>query len=170
MSLAELRDWPVSTRIAAIALIAALVVNVAVLVRSQGAEQTPALVIPPVTHIIARPIDDGELIRQAAQRAPFGGSPAATQMLASNAILQQTAVAPPPARPRLLGTVVESRGGGFVVVELPGARVQLVRVGERVGDLRLRSVAPGMAVFDDPHGERITLRALSPASGPESRP
>jgi hypothetical protein len=136
-------------------------------------EQTPPLVIAPVTRIAVRPIDDAELIRQAANRAPFGATSSTVQMLASNAILQQSTAVPPAVRPRLLGTVVEGgeHGGGFVVVELPDARVQLVRIGERAGDLRLRSVAAGEAVFDDPHDGRITLRTSPPGSGrPDARP
>jgi hypothetical protein len=172
MRLADARDWPVSTRIAAACLAAALVIDLAVLLRARQVDPTPPLVIVPVMHITVRPPDDAELVREAANRAPFGGTPLAAATLASNAILEQSTVASPPTRPRLLGTVVEGggHGGGFVVVELPDARVQLVRIGERAGDLRLRSVAAGEAVFDDPHDGRITLRTSPPGSGPGSRP
>ena len=170
MRLTEARDWPVSTRIAAVCLAAAVVLDLALLLRTRHVDVAPPLVIASVPHIVARPVDDAELIRQAGNRAPFGGTSPAAAMLASSAIIQQSSVAPPPARPRLLGTVVEGNGGGFVVVELPGARVQLVRIGERAGDLRLRSVTAGEAVFDDPRDGRITLRTSPPGSGPESRP
>lgn len=166
MSLADVRDWPVSTRVAAGCLVAALVLNVVVLLRTNDVGEAPALTLAPVARIAARPLDGAELIRQAASRAPFGGTPATEQMLASNGILQQSTVVAPPARPRLLGTVVDGSNGGFVVVELADARVQLVRIGEHVGDMRLRSVTVGEAVFDDPRDGRITLRT----SRAESRP
>ena len=159
-----------STRIAAVALAAVLVFDLAVLLRARHVDEAPPLTIASVTHIIVRPAGDVELVRQAANRAPFGATSPTVDMLASAAILQQSTVLP--ARPRLLGTVVEGHDGGFVVVELPDARVQLVRIGERAGDLRLRSVAAGEAVFDQAGGERITLRTSPSGSAgrPESRP
>jgi hypothetical protein len=168
---ADVRNWPMSTRIAAVALAAALVYDVAVLLRTQRVDEAPPLAIASVTRIIVRPAGDAELVRQAANRAPFGATSPTVDMLASAAILQQSTAALP-ARPRLLGTVVEGHDGGFVVVELPDARVQLVRIGERAGDLRLRSVAAGEAVFDQAGGDRITLRTAPQGSTgrPESRP
>lgn len=162
----DVRDWPMSTRVAAAGLAAALVVNAVVLFRTDDVGAAPRLSFAPVARIVARPLDDAEIVRQAAGRAPFGGTPATEQMLASSAILQQSTVALPLARPRLLGTVVDESGGGFVVVELPDARVQLVRIGERAGELRLRSVTAGEAVFDDLRDGRITLKT----SPPDSRP
>lgn len=172
MRFADVREWPLSTRVVGAALAAAIVLDLAVLLRARHVDDAPPLAIRPVTRIIVRPAQDAELVRQAANRAPFGASSPSAEMLASAAILQQSTAAPPPARPRLLGTVVEGHDGGFVVVELPDARVQLVRIGERAGDLRLRSVAAGEAVFDDAGGERITLRTSPPGSAgrPESRP
>ena len=159
------QDWPMRTRIAAGLLVAALVFDVALLARTSNTTDVPPLVLPPVPRITVHSIDDAAIVRSAAARSPFGGTPA-MEMLAANTILQQSTPAPVPERPRLLGTVVEGRGGGFVVVELPGARVQLVRVGEKAGDLRLRSVGTGEAVFDDPRDARITLKT----SPPDSRP
>ena len=172
MKRVDARDWPMSTRVAAVCLAIALAIDVAVLLRAHRIDVVPPLVIAPATRVIVRPIEDAELVREAANRAPFGATSPAADILVSNAILQQSSVASPPAQPRLLGTVVESRGGGFVVVELPDARVQLVRIGERAGDLRLRSVAAGVAVFDDSLDGRITLRTSPPGSAgrPESRP
>jgi hypothetical protein len=161
MRFADVRDWPTSTRIAAVALAAALVFDLAVLIRTRHVDEAPPLAITSVTRIIVRQAGDAELVRQAANRAPFGATSPTVDMLASAAILQQS-TSVQPARPRLLGTVVEGHDGGFVVVELPDARVQLVRIGERAGDFRLRSVAAGEAVFDQAGGERITLRTSRP--------
>jgi hypothetical protein len=55
------------------------------------------------------------------------------------------------------------------MVTMPDGGIKLVRVGERAGDLKLRSVSAGGAVFDDIiHGGRVTLRAPTP--GPEPQP
>ena len=156
-----MRDWPLSTRIAAVALAAVLVFDLIVLLRGHRVDDAPPLAIASVTRIIVRPAGDAEVVRQAASRAPFGATSPTMDMLASAAILQQSTTAQP-VRPRLLGTVVQGHDGGFVVVELPDARVQLVRIGERAGDLRLRSVAAGEAVFDQAGGERVTLRTSRP--------
>lgn len=165
MSVANVRDWPTSTRVAAGALAIVLVIDLMLLVRTRADTPASPLVMAPVPRITVYSVDHAEIVRAAASRAPFGGTPV-VDMLAANTILQQSTVVPTPDRPRLLGTVVEGRGGGFVVVELAGARVQLVRIGEKAGDLRLRSVGTGEAVFDDPRDGRITLRT-SPA---DSRP
>lgn len=165
MTLASLRDWPTALRVAVALLLGALLFDALLLLRAPRTADVPPLVLAPVPRIAVQFVDDAEILRNAASRAPFGGTPA-TDMLAASTILQQSTVAPPPERPRLLGTVVEGRGGGFVVVEMPGARVQLVRIGEKAGDLRLRSVSTGEAVFDDPRDARITLKT----SPPDSRP
>ena len=167
MKMRDVRDWPVSTQIAATCLVVALVLDVAVLLHAHGEMPIAApLVIAPVTRVVMRPASDVELIRQAAGRAPFGGTPLAEQTLAAVGFAQQSTLPVPSVRPRLLGTVVQGRDGGFVVVELPDARMQLVRIGEKAGDFRLRSVTAGAAVFDEQSGGRITLRT----SPPDSRP
>ncbi len=162
MRLADVRDWSLATRLAGGALVVALLIDVALLVRPRRADAVLPLTIRPVTRIAVRPLEHAELVREAAERSPFGGTPV-VDVLAPAALLTQSTV--PVVRPRLIGTVVES-GGGFVVVELSDGRVQVVRIGDRVGDLRLRSVSAGMAVFDDPRDARITLRT----SPPDSRP
>jgi hypothetical protein len=48
--------------------------------------------------------------------------------------------------------------------------MQLVRIGERAGELKLRSVAAGEAVFDDAHGARVSLKTPRAGSGVEVRP
>ena len=112
--------------------------------------------------------DDGEIVREAALRTPFDlAAPPAMPVLTAATAPQNVVSA---ALPRLVGTVVEGRNGGFVVVEMPDARMQLVRVGERAGELKLRSVAAGEAVFDDPHGARVSLKAPRAGSGVEPRP
>jgi hypothetical protein len=120
------------------------------------------LVIRSAPRIVTRTSNDAELMREAKNRMPFGGTAAPTVLATS--VAQQ---APIVRMPRLLGTVVEGRAG-FVVLEMPDSRLQVVRNGERAGDLRLRSIAAGEAVFEDHAGVRITLR--SPTAGTETRP
>ena len=153
------RDWPVGRRIAVGALAAALALDLVTLVglRSTSDNATVApLVMEHAPRIVTRVRDEGEIVRQAVMRSPFDAvAPVAPLQLAST-VVQQTA--PPLMRPRLVGTVVEAQGGGFVVLEMPDARMQLVRIGERAGDLRLRSVAANEAVFSDAQGGKVALR------------
>ncbi len=66
----------------------------------------------------------------------------------------------PTARPRLAlrGTVVLPGGGGLAIVDQGRGATTMVRVGERVGDLTLRSVDREQAVFTTPGGSRIVVR------------
>jgi hypothetical protein len=167
----EVRDWPASARIAGVFLLAALALDVAVLVRLRTVRDEAAvapLVIRAVPRIVIHTPDDAELVHAAANSAPFGGEPSAGAPMLATPVLLESAPTPAPVRPRLVGTVVQGNGGGFVIVEMPDARMQLVRVGEQAGELRLRSVSAGEAVFDDPRGRRVSLR--TPAPGAELRP
>ena len=159
MIVAYWRDWPAGRRIAVLALFAALVLDLVTLAGMRSTSDNsavPPLVMEHVPRIITRVRDEGEIVREAALRSPFDAvAPVAPLQLAST-VVQQSALAP--IRPRLVGTVVEAQGGGFVVVEMPDARMQLVRIGERAGDLRLRVVAANEAVFVDAQGGRVALR------------
>lgn len=165
MSMTHPREWSQGMRAAVFALAAAIVFDIALLSHRPSVTEVPPLVLAPVPQITVHTVDAAEIVRLAGARSPFGGTPA-TDLLAASTFLQQSTEALSSERPRLLGTVVEGRGGGFVVVEMPDARVQLVRIGEKAGDLRLRSVSTGEAVFDDPRAARIILKT----SPPDSRP
>ncbi len=172
MKLPAWRDWPNGTRVAALCLAVALVADffeIARMQRLHGAAPAASLQIGHAARIVRRAPDDAELAREAANRAPFDAAPTPTSIVAAGVMLQASVPAPP-VRPRLVGTVVQEVGGGFVVLELPNATIQLVRIGERAGELRLRSVAAGEAVFDDLHGGRVSLRTSRVGSGPEIRP
>jgi hypothetical protein len=163
MKAVELAQWPRRTQVAAVALAASLLLDVGLMFRllrpSSHEIAFEPLRIRDVPHIAAKSSSDAHLIREAENRAPFGGT---VPVSVPASVVQQA-----PVQPRLVGTVVAGRAG-FVVVEMPDARLQVVRIGDRAGDLRLRSVAAGVAVFQDPAGARVTLRS-SPA-GAESRP
>ena len=166
----HLRDWPLSAQIVLAFLITAIMLDVTVLLRLRSlGKDMPVipLAIRTAPRIVIRTPNDAETVRQAANRSSFDAETPASTLVPFNAVVQQS-LAAPPARPRLVGTVVEGRDGGFVVVELPDGRMQLVRIGERAGELRLRSVGAGEAVFDDARGGRVSLR--TPRPGSESRP
>ena len=156
---AHWRDWPVGRRVAVLALAGALLLDLVTLAGLWSRTDTSViapLVVEHAPRIVLRVRDEGEIVREAALRSPFDAvAPVAPLQLASTVVQQS---APAPIRPRLVGTVVEAQGGGFVVVEMPDARMQLVRIGERAGDLRLRSVAANEAVFVDAQGGRVALR------------
>jgi hypothetical protein len=168
VSIPPLRDWSTSARLAGVVLLGALALDVAAIVRVRrlrGDEPVIPLSIRAPRKIVIHVPDDVELIHAAANRGPFDLDTPETEVIPFNAVVQQSV--PVSARPRLVGTVVEAHGG-FVVVELPDGRMQVVRIGERAGELRLRSVNAGEAVFDDARGARVSLR--TPVPGSELRP
>jgi hypothetical protein len=63
----------------------------------------------------------------------------------------------------LIGTVVMPAGRSFAMCQLPGQAPRLVRVGETVGDLTLRFVEQGRAVFATSDG--VTVEAMVPKAG-----
>jgi hypothetical protein len=163
-----LRDWPPSTHIAGVALAAALMLDVVAIIHTRGLDDEdpviPLTLRTPPNIVIHLP-NDAELIRAASNKGPFDLESRASDVVPFSAVVQQSA--PAAVRPRLVGTVVQDRGS-FVIVELSNGRMQVVRIGERAGELRLRSVNSGEAVFDDARGARVSLRTLVPGS--ESRP
>ncbi|MDB4882636.1 MAG: hypothetical protein JWL95_1402 [Gemmatimonadetes bacterium] len=163
MKALELAQWPRRTQIAAVALAASLLLDVGLALRlfrpSNHEIAFEPLVIRAVPHVAVKSANDAHLIQEAEQRAPFGGT--APVSVAASVVPQA------PGQPRLVGTVVAGHAG-FVIVEMPDTRLQIVRIGDRAGDLRLRSVAAGVAVFQDTAGARVTLR--SPPGGAESHP
>jgi len=146
----------------------ALVADLVLLARLAGSRAEMPVVplrLAPAPAIAPRAAHPGETIDSAAARDPFEplGAP---QQVASADVVPQAAAAPG-ARARLVGTVVRD-AGSFVVMAMPEGTIKVVRVGERAGDLRLRSVSAGGAVFDDINGgERVTLRAPTPGAEPQ---
>jgi hypothetical protein len=164
------REWPSGLRTALVCLVVALALDVAAFTRMRTTPATNVVAplrIDEVPRIALTPPTDEELVRQAGMRTPFDlvQPPAPLVLSGPTAPL----VAPSAVQPRLIGTVVQGQGG-FVMVEMPDARMQLVRIGEKVGDLRLRSVSTGEAVFDDPQGARVSLRTPRAGAGVEPRP
>jgi hypothetical protein len=157
-------DTP-SLRIAVAVAALALVGDVGLLA---GALRTPAeepvarLRLAPAPAIVPRSADAKGLIESAERRAPFDPLGAPPQVASATVV---PLAAPPVAKPRLVGTVA---GGAesFVVLAMPEGTIKVVHVGERAGDLKLRSVTAGGAVFDDINGERVTLRAPIPGVDP----
>jgi hypothetical protein len=156
-----------SLRIVAACAALALVVDVGLLARAlrgTAEDSVMALRLAGAPAIVPRTADAKGLIQSAGRRAPFDPLGAVPQVASATVVPQAAAPAVPP---RLVGTVV---GGAesFVVLAMPDGTIKVVHVGERAGDLRLRSVSAGGAVFDDTNGERVTLRA--PTSGVEPLP
>lgn len=58
---------------------------------------------------------------------------------------------------RLLGTMVLPGGGGVALAHGPGEEPRLVRIGESIGGLTLRSVRLGAAVFTGPDGSVVEI-------------
>jgi hypothetical protein len=155
-------------RVVAACAAVALAADVVLLARLLAGARAEAPVVPlrlaPAPAIVPRAVGPAAAIDAAAARDPFEplGAP---QQLANAEVVPQ-AVAPV-AQPRLVGTVL--RGAeSFVVMAMPEGMIKVVRVGERAGALRLRSVSAGGAVFDDVNGgARVTLRAPTPGAEPQ---
>jgi hypothetical protein len=80
-------------------------------------------------------------------RFPGEGSPAS-----------DTAKGPTPDSFKLIGTALMPEGKGFAMCQVGAEQPKLVRIGERLGDLTLKVIAPGRAVFVNPGGKRLELQ------------
>lgn len=67
--------------------------------------------------------------------------------------------AAPPPQVQLIGTAVAPGGKSFAMVQLGSEPPKLVRIGEKVGDLTLRQVEQGRAVFVSAAGARVEVNA-----------
>lgn len=154
-------------RIAAACAAIALVADLALLARAAWPRAEVPVVplrLAAAPTIVQLPAHAAPVLDSAAALDPFEplGKP---QQLASAEVVPQAAA--PVAQPRLVGTVIRETGS-FVVMAMPEGPIKVVRVGERAGDLRLRSVSAGGAVFDDiTKGERVTLRTPTPGAEPQ---
>lgn len=160
--------WTIALRVAAACAALALVIDLALLVRAQRSHVDAPIVplrIAPPSSIVQRVPDAEGLIQSARAREPFDplGAP---QTFADASVVIPQAAPVAEAQPKLIGTVV---GGAesFVVMALTDGSIKVVRIGERAGDLRLRSVLAGGAHFDNIHGGRVTLRAPTPGAEPQ---
>jgi len=152
-------------RIAATCAALALVTDLVLLARMAWSRTEPSSVplrLASVPEIVRRSTKAPPAIDSAASIDPFAPLNAPPQV--ATAAVVQAAV--PVAQPRLVGTVLRDTAS-FVVVAMPEGAIRIVRIGERAGDLRLRAVSAGGAVFDDINkGERVTLRAPTPGADP----
>jgi hypothetical protein len=134
-------------------LAASLAWNASALIRLTSSEgDVPAipLVMQVPNAVASRPLDDPRVFSAAAARAPFDAPLAAAQVTAADVT--------PVAQPHLSGTVVQDVGS-FVVLELTDGSIRVVRIGESAAGLTLRTVAPGVATFEDATGHRLVLRS-----------
>jgi len=58
----------------------------------------------------------------------------------------------------LIGTVIDSSGGSFVLCQLGAGSTRVLRVGQEVGVYQLHSISQGAAIFVTNAGERVELR------------
>jgi hypothetical protein len=59
---------------------------------------------------------------------------------------------------KLIGTATMAEGKGFAMCQLGAEPPKLVRIGESIGDLTLKNVQPGRAVFVRSDGKRYEAR------------
>jgi len=58
----------------------------------------------------------------------------------------------------LIGTVIDSNGGSFVLCQLGAGSARVLRVGQEVGVYQLHSISQGVAIFVTNDGQRLELR------------
>lgn len=161
-------EWTPALRIAAGCVALALAGDLALLVRA--ARDRAELPVVPLRLASAPPIvprvaDAGDPIESAGAREPFAPLAGAATLATAATVIPQASPMQS-AAPTLVGTVTGG-ASSFVVMALPDASIKVVRIGERAGDLTLRSVSAGSAVFSDINGERVTLRAPTPGAEPQ---
>jgi hypothetical protein len=100
-----------------------------------------------------RDTSSDELITRAGGRSPFA---------AIGSVRPESLVVTQPPAPRealrVLGTVVDSDGGSFVLCQLGTAPPVVVRVGQKIGDYELSSVNKAAAAFTLPDGGHVELQ------------
>jgi len=103
---------------------------------------------------------DESLVRRAVEADPFA---IGLTERAPSFFSDDSAAATPASTPllRLLGTVIDDDGDSFAMCQLGELPARVVRVGDRIGDWRLRALRPGAADFVGPDG-RITLHVPHP--------
>ncbi len=57
----------------------------------------------------------------------------------------------------LIGTVIDSSGGSFVLCQLGAGSTRVLRVGQEVGVYQLHSISQGTAIFVTGEGQRLEL-------------
>ena len=112
------------------------------------------LPMPSIEQRLANTSTD-ELIENALDHDPFSPNrqrsapptpPVAARELAAPEVLH------------LIGTVIDSSGGSFVLCQLGAGSARVLRVGQEVGVYQLHSISQGTAIFVAGDGQRLELR------------
>ena len=74
-----------------------------------------------------------------------------------------------PRQVRLVGTAVSGGSGGFVMCQVGNVPPRIVRIGEEVGGLTLRTVSRGEAEFTRSNGTVVTLSVPGRETNPGGR-
>jgi len=157
-----IRDLPSSVRVR---LAASLVVSSIALLcwTTQEAVRPPrlskrvVLSLPTLPTPIGSNDDSSEAIIEAFERDPFS----TTRQHPVIQRMSSSATAPAPIAAEVLnlvGTVVDSDGGSFVLCQLGSNSTRVLRVGDVLGPYELHSIAQGSATFVTGDGRRLELR------------
>jgi hypothetical protein len=92
--------------------------------------------------------------------APDRKAPAAPYRMPGEAAPK---VADEPPKPVVLGTAIAADGSSFATCQYQSDRLLMVRVGARIGDYTVKSIARGRVVFATPAGK--TFEVLAPRAG-----
>ena len=114
----------------------------------------PRLPMPSIERRLATTSAD-ELIENALDHDPFSPNRQRSAPLAP-AVAARELLAPEVLH--LIGTVIDSNGGSFVLCQLGAGSSRVLRVGQEVGVYQLHSISQGVAIFVTSDGQRLELR------------
>lgn len=164
-----MRDWgkTPAMRIALIVLGASLVVLVWTLARALRARPIPNAVpttlvgLDAVKRAPARPVADIQAGVENDLFSPDRSAPETPyRMPGEDNPSDKPRIEPQ--KPIVLGTAVASDGHNFATVQLGMDSPKLVRVGDKIGEWTVRSIARGKVVLEGPEGNRAELGVPNP--------
>jgi len=104
-------------------------------------------------------------IEAAVDKDPFSSdrtAPASRYRMPGEDDSTDSAPAPEPEKPVVVGTAVSSGGASFAVVQLGGVPPTSLGVGDKIGPYTVKTIERGHVVFTTAAGKRLDISALKP--------
>jgi len=115
----------------------------------------PIIAHPPLACGAMDPKGADELIENALDHDPFSPNRQRSAPPAPAIVARELSA---PEVLHLIGTVIDSNGGSFVLCQLGAGSARVLRVGQEVGVYQLHSISQGVAIFVTSDGQRLELR------------
>jgi hypothetical protein len=157
-----------SLRVAAVALAAALALDIWTLVRALRVDAVPDAAPPTLASAGAIATVDSPPpadLSAAVDNDPFSpdrSAPAGPYRMPGEADPRDAQPVVDPPKPIVLGTAVSPGGRSFAILQLGDSRPVSLSVGDRIGAYTLKSIERGRVVFTTAAGKRVDVNALKP--------